>query len=173
MYLSFAEWLHLFLVSFSCFSFPYSLMFVFLSVIPIFILNPHILYHLTLPHLRPLPPLPQGLVTEGGSGSGTNLHASTSLLNDAHLFNVLHAIERTAEGVDLRAQPGGDVRNYLRSLVGQKNKRQRGDGHGEEVGNGSWLRGGVKSAPVLDEDKKKKRRSELGRKVDGAGQDEK
>ena len=80
-------------------------------------------------------------------GSNGNLYASTSLLNDAHLFNVLHAIERTAEGVDLRAQPGGDVRNYLRTLVGQKNKRQR-----EKQ---EQLRGGVKSAPTVEGKRKR------------------
>ena len=83
-----------------------------------------------------------------GNAPDDNPHASTSLLNDAHLFNVLHAIERTAEGVDLRAQPGGDVRNYLRTLVGQKSKRQREQRQEQ-------LRGGVKSAPTAEGKRKR------------------
>ena len=88
---------------------------------------------------------------QGFPADGTlpNPHASTSLLNDAHLFNVLHAIERTAEGVDLRAQPGGDVKHYLRTLLGQKDKRhmeQKEDKH----------RGGVKSAPTTGDGRRKR-----------------
>ena len=55
--------------------------------------------------------------------------------------------------------------------MGQKNKRQRADGRGEEERKGDWLRGGIKSAPALDEDKKKKRRNEL-RRGDGVADEE-